>query len=54
MSEETDLIKSYGHYLPAEGAGGPAVINIVYGNTADHFAEHLGWIEALSSEDGGV
>jgi hypothetical protein len=45
---ETDLYKSYGDYLPAEGEGGPPVINIVYGNTADHFAEHLGWIEALA------
>jgi hypothetical protein len=50
---ETDLFKSYGDYLPAEGAGGPAVINLVFGNTAHHFAEHLDWIEALASEDGG-
>ena len=50
---ETDLFKLYGDYLPAEGAGGLAVINLVYGNTADHFAEHLDWIEALASEDGG-
>ena len=48
---ETDLCKPYGDYLPAEGEGGPAVINLVNGNTADHFAEHLGWIEALASEN---
>jgi hypothetical protein len=48
---EADLFKSYGHYLPDEGGDGPPVINIVYGNTAGHFAEHLGWIEALASEN---
>ena len=50
---EADLFKSYGHYLPDEGGEGPPVINIVYGNTADHFAEHLDWMEALASRDGG-
>jgi hypothetical protein len=46
---DTDLQKPYGHYLPDEpGEGdGPAVINFVYGNTAHHFREHLGWIEEL-------
>jgi hypothetical protein len=44
---EADLFKSYHDYLPAEGEGGPPAINTVYGDTAAHFAEHLGWIEAL-------
>lgn len=31
----------------AEGDG-PPVINIVYSNTAEHFAEHLDWIQTLA------
>ena len=44
-----DLSKRYRHYLPDEpGEGdGPPAINVIYGNSAHHFAEHLGWIEAL-------
>jgi hypothetical protein len=46
---DADLHKPYAHYLPDEpGDGdGPPAINVVYGNTAHHFREHLGWIEAL-------
>lgn len=46
---EADLQKPYRHYLPDEpGDGdGPPAINVVYGNSAHHFAEHLTWIEAL-------
>jgi hypothetical protein len=46
---DAELHKPYGHYLPDEpGDGdGPPAINVVYGNTAHHFREHLGWIEAL-------
>ena len=48
---DADLRKPYRDYLPDEaGEGdGPPVINIVYGNTAGHYAEHLVWIEALVS-----
>jgi hypothetical protein len=47
---DADLHKTYRHYLPDEpGEGeGPLALNIVYGNTAHHFAEHLDWIEALA------
>lgn len=47
---DADLHKPYRHYLPDEpGEGdGPPAIDLLYGNTAEHFAEHLGWIEALS------
>jgi hypothetical protein len=43
------LNRRYRHYLPDEpGEGdGPPAINVIYGNTAHHFAEHLTWIEAL-------
>jgi hypothetical protein len=46
---DADLQKPYRHYLPAEpGDGdGPPAINLIYGNTAHHFSEHLAWIEAL-------
>jgi hypothetical protein len=46
---DADLQLRYRHYLPDEpGEGdGPVVLNMIYGNTADHFAEHLAWIESL-------
>ncbi len=46
---DADLQKPYRHYLPDEpGDGdGPPAINVIYGNSASHFAEHQGWIEAL-------
>jgi hypothetical protein len=49
---DVDLLRPYRHYLPEEpGEGdGPPAINLVYGNTADHFAEHQGWIEELAAE----
>lgn len=48
---DEDLRKPYRHYLPDEpGEGdGPPAINVVYGNTAHHFLEHLRWIEALAT-----
>jgi len=49
---DADLLRPYRHYLPEEpGEGeGPPAINLVYGNTADHFAEHQGWIEEVAAE----
>jgi len=49
---DADLLKPYRHYLPAEpGDGdGPPALDMIYGNTAHHFTEHLGWIEALVNE----
>jgi hypothetical protein len=46
---DADLQKPCRHYLPDEpGEGeGPPVINLIYGNTAHHFREHLGWIDAM-------
>ena len=46
---DADLAKPYSHYLPdepGEGAGPPA-INIIYGNTANHYREHQAWIEDM-------
>lgn len=45
---DADLQKPYRHYLPNEPGDWPA-INVIYGNSAHHFAEHLGWIDELVS-----
>ena len=46
---EADLQKPYRYYLPDEAGeeDGPSALNVVYGNTAHHFAEHMQWIETL-------
>jgi hypothetical protein len=46
---DADLLKSYSHYLPDEPGedDGRPVYGYIYGNSADHFAEHLGWIRSL-------
>jgi hypothetical protein len=52
---DDDLQKAYRHYLPDDpGEGeGPRAQDVIYGNTAAHFREHLPWIEALVNEAGG-
>ena len=52
---DLDLQKLYRHYLPDEpGEGdGPPAIDVVNGNSARHFAEHLAWIEALVNKASG-
>ena len=49
---DADLQKRYRHYLPDEpGNGdGPPAVNVIYANSAGHFAEHLAWIEALAAQ----
>lgn len=46
---EDDLLKPYRRYTSEEsGEGdGPPTYNLIYSNTAGHFAEHREWIEAL-------
>ena len=46
---DADLQKRYRAYLPDEAADddGPPAIDIVHGNSAGHYAEHLAWIEEL-------
>ena len=46
---DAGLRKPYRQYLPQEpGEGdGPLAINVIYGNSAQHFTEHRAWIEAL-------
>jgi len=52
---DEELQKPYRHYLPAEpGEGdGPAALQVIYGNSAHHFAEHLPWIAALVKDKSG-
>jgi hypothetical protein len=49
---DRDLQRPYRYYLPAEsGTGdGPSALEVVYSNSAQHFAEHEAWIEALVAE----
>ena len=49
---DADLQEPYRHYLPDEpGDGdGPPAIDVIYGNSAHHFREHLAWIKALVGE----
>lgn len=46
---DADLKKPYRRYLPDEpGVGeGPPALNVIYSNTAEHYAEHLAWIKDL-------
>ena len=46
---DADLNRHYRDYLPEEpGEGqGPRVIDLLDGNSANHFMEHLEWIKAL-------
>ena len=46
---DADLEEPYSRYLPDEpGDGdGPPAINVIYGNSAHHFTEHLAWMKAL-------
>lgn len=46
---DADLLKPYSRYLPNEPREGndPPVFGLIYGNTAGHFNEHLGWIKTL-------
>ncbi len=48
---DADLQRRYRYYLPDEPGDddGPPAINVIYGNSAGHFAEHLAWIEALAA-----
>jgi hypothetical protein len=47
---EDDLYQTYSHYQPDEPGedSGEPILNWIAGNTYEHYAEHQGWIEALS------
>ena len=46
---DAELHKPSRHFLPHEPGEGDErpVFKVIYGNSAHHFSEHLGWIEAL-------
>ncbi len=46
---DSELMLPYRHFLPDEpGDGeGPPGINVIYGNSAHHYREHLAWMRAL-------
>ena len=50
---DADLQKPYSHYLPDEpGEGeGPPAINVIVGNTTEHFPEHMDWIRQVAGEN---
>lgn len=47
--DDDDLQKPYAHYLPDQpGEPDPRrAMDVIYGNTAPHFHEHQGWMEAM-------
>ena len=47
---DADLQKPYSHYQPSEPDEKRPVVGWVAGNTYDHYAEHIGWINQLLSE----
>jgi hypothetical protein len=44
---DEDLNQPYSHYLP--GGDTPA-IDVIYGDTANHYRQHQAWIEAMLAE----
>jgi hypothetical protein len=46
---DEDLQKPYRrvHYDEADDGEGPTIYELIYGNSAGHYEEHQGWIEAL-------
>jgi uncharacterized protein (TIGR03083 family) len=47
---DSDLQKPYSHYQPADPDENRPVVGWVAGNTYEHYAEHIGWMNQLLSE----
>jgi uncharacterized damage-inducible protein DinB len=47
---DADLEKPYSHYQPKDSDEKRPVVGWVAGNTYEHYAEHIGWINHLLSE----
>jgi len=45
--EDADLVKPYASFLPEGSRGGSQnpVLNVITGNTYEHYDEHYGWIQ---------
>jgi hypothetical protein len=52
---EADLRKPYHYYLPDEpgGEANRLAIDVVYNNSANHYREHMPWIEAIARQEKG-
>lgn len=50
---DADLQQPYQHYLPHEPGdyGDAPAMNVVYGNSAHHFGEHLAWLQKMGADD---
>jgi hypothetical protein len=44
---DDDLYRPYHYFLPDQPDDGRTAYRVIYGNTIDHYAEHLEWIDAL-------
>ena len=47
---DADLRKPYSHFQPKDPEKKGPVIGWVAGNTYEHYAEHIGWIDQLLKE----
>ena len=47
---DADLQKPYSHFQPTDSKQKRPVIGWVAGNTYEHYAEHIGWIDHLVKE----
>jgi hypothetical protein len=47
---DADLKQPYNHYQPSDADQKRPVVDWVGGNTYEHYAEHVGWINQLLSE----
>jgi hypothetical protein len=44
---DVDLKKEYREYVAEEGGDERIAMEVIYSNTAGHYAEHQGWIEGI-------
>lgn len=44
---DVDLKKAYREYVAEEGEDERIAMEVIYSNTAGHYAEHQGWIERI-------
>jgi uncharacterized damage-inducible protein DinB len=47
---DADLEQPYSHYQPSDPKQANPVVNWVAGNTYEHYAEHIGWINQMINE----
>lgn len=47
---DADLLRPYGSFLSPPDAAGDPIFGYVAGNTYEHYAEHLPWIQAIAEQ----